>query len=58
LDRLEAEDAAFHDRVRSGFAALAAGEPDRWVVVDGSGSRDAVAARVSAAVAARSAPAH
>ena len=53
LDRLEAEEGAFHDRVREGFSALAASEPERWVVVDGSGTRDAVAARVSAAVAGR-----
>jgi dTMP kinase len=48
-DRLEAEDAAFHERVRDGFARLAAAEPQRWRVVDGTGSVDDVAVRVRAA---------
>lgn len=48
-DRLEAQGAAFHDKVRGGFRSLAAAEPDRWVVVDGAGSIDEVAARVDAA---------
>jgi len=52
-DRLESEHTAFHDRVREGFAALAAGEPERWVIVDGAGSPDVVAARVMAGVSAR-----
>ena len=45
-DRLEAEDAGFHERVVAGFRALAAEEPERWVVVDGTGSVEEVAARV------------
>jgi len=49
-DRLEAEDGAFHGRVRDGFLALAAAEPDRIVVVDGVGSIEEVAARVWAVV--------
>jgi len=48
-DRLEAEDEAFHRRVVEGFAALAAADPDRWLVVDGTGPIDDVAARVRAA---------
>jgi dTMP kinase len=52
-DRLEAEAGGFHRRVRDGFRALAAGSPDRWVVVDGAGSEDAVADRIQAAVRAR-----
>jgi dTMP kinase len=52
LDRLEAESDDFHERVRAGFAALAAAESDRWVVVDGTGTPGEVAARVSAAWAA------
>jgi dTMP kinase len=47
-DRLEAEGDEFHRRVLDGFARLAAEDP-RWVVVDGSGDVDAVAARVWAA---------
>ena len=35
MTRFEAEfDLAFHRRVRDGFLALAAAEPDRFVVVD------------------------
>ena len=45
-DRLEAEDAGFHERVVAGFRALAAEEPERWVVVDGTGGIEEVAARV------------
>ena len=33
---------AFHERVRSGYLELAAAEPDRFVVVDGSRSIEAV----------------
>jgi dTMP kinase len=33
-DRLEAEPAEFHDRVRRGFLALAATDPDRYLVLD------------------------
>jgi dTMP kinase len=33
-DRLEAEPAEFHDRVRAGFQALARAEPSRYLVID------------------------
>jgi dTMP kinase len=49
-DRMEAEGAAFHARVRAGFVELAAAEPDRIAVVDASGDVDEVARRVWAAV--------
>lgn len=45
-DRMEAAGQAFHDRVADGYRALAAENPGRWVVVDGSGTVDEVAARV------------
>jgi dTMP kinase len=48
-DRIEAEPTDFFDRIDAGFAALAAASPDRWRVVDGSGSVDEVAGRVWAA---------
>ncbi len=48
-DRIEAEDAAFHDRVRAGFRELA--RRPRWVVVDGDATVDVVAERVASAVA-------
>lgn len=34
-DRLESEPAAFHDAVRDRFLALAAADPDRYLVLDG-----------------------
>jgi dTMP kinase len=53
LDRLEREGDGFHDRVEAGFLALAAADPDRWVVVDGEGDVAEVHERVWAAVTAR-----
>jgi len=41
-DRLEAEDLAFHERVRAGYDALVAQEPERWLRVDGSGAEGEV----------------
>jgi dTMP kinase len=52
-DRMEAEAAEFHRRVVEGFRAMAAADPDQWVVVDGTGDADAVAERVRAAVDAK-----
>lgn len=49
-DRLEAEDLHFHERVRSGFLAIAAAEPRRVQVVDASGTADDVEKRVWDAV--------
>lgn len=53
LDRFEQAGGGFHYRVSQGFRELAAGEPERWVVIDGSGSIDEVAAAVRIAVAER-----
>ena len=36
LDRLEQADLSFHTRVRAGFLELAAAEPERFAVLDGS----------------------
>ena len=41
-DRLESETTAFHERVRAGFHAQAAADPDRWAVIDASGAPDDV----------------
>ncbi|QMW22126.1 dTMP kinase [Sandaracinobacteroides saxicola] len=49
--RFEAKGLAFHERVRAGFAALAAAEPARVMRVDASGDEEAVAERVWGAVA-------
>lgn len=51
VTRFEAEfDLAFHRRVRDGFLALAAAEPDRFAVVDARRPADQVALAVAAAV--------
>lgn len=42
-DRLEREPIAFHERVRAGFHALAAAEPDRHLVIDTTAPRERVA---------------
>jgi dTMP kinase len=52
-DRFESEDAAFHERVAGGFRALAAADPARWLVVDGTAPIDEVHAAVLAGVRAR-----
>jgi dTMP kinase len=52
-DRLEREDEDFHRRVADGFERLASEDPDRWAVVDGTGTVDDVAVGVAEAVAAR-----
>jgi dTMP kinase len=49
-DRIEASGDDFHQRVELGFKALADADPDRWAVIDGDGTTDAVAARVWEAV--------
>jgi len=45
-DRLEAEGDAFHEAVRAHFLALAAAEPDRYLVVDATLPADEIHARV------------
>lgn len=45
-DRLEAEDFAFHERVREGFLSIARDEPGRIRVVDANGTPEDVAERV------------
>jgi dTMP kinase len=52
-DRLESESVTFHERVRAGYEALAAGCAGRFVRIDGVGTADEVGERVDAAVAAR-----
>lgn len=50
LDRFEQAGDAFHARVDAGFAAMAAADPGRWVVIDASGPVDTVAGLIRAAV--------
>ena len=52
-NRIEQMEIAYHHRVRAGYLAMAAGEPDRWVVVDANGHVDAVQATIRQALKAR-----
>lgn len=49
-DRMEAEGLAFQKRVRSAYLKLASEEPDRVRVIDASGEKDEVSARLWDAV--------
>jgi dTMP kinase len=51
--RFEAMDTDFHQRLRQGFLAIAAAEPQRCAVIDADQSVDAVHAAIVAAVSAR-----
>lgn len=42
--RMEGEDLRFHRRVREGYLALAAAEPERFIVIDSSGAIDEITA--------------
>ena len=45
-DRIEEADRKFFERVEQGFAAIAAAEPDRFRVVEASGSIEGVSERI------------
>jgi len=53
VDRIEAEDVAFHERVRNGYLAMIAAEPQRFVTIDGTLDAAEIQARVIATVKAR-----
>lgn len=55
-DRFEAEDIDFHDKLRGAYLALAAAEPDRFVIVDAGAPKKMVAKRIWEAVSARLKP--
>jgi len=55
-DRFEDMGLAFQQDLRRGFLALAADDPDRFVVIDGRGAAEAVGDRVLAALAQRGGP--
>jgi dTMP kinase len=42
-DRFEQEAIAFHRRVQEGYLELARGEPERWLVIDASKSKEEIA---------------
>ena len=46
FDRLEAEASEFHNRVREAYLALAAAEPDRFLVVDAGRPVDEIASAI------------
>lgn len=52
-DRFEAVGDGFHRRVAAGYRAMVEADPAGWVVVDGTGTVEEVAARVRAAIGAR-----
>jgi dTMP kinase len=41
-DRFEQEDLTFHHRVRDGYLKMAADEPERWLVIDASQSKEKI----------------
>ncbi len=51
--RIDDESAAFHDAVRRGYLALAANEPERFLVIDGRTDVGGVYARIQEALATR-----
>lgn len=50
VDRLEAEEKAFHERVRQGFHMLVKRDPHRWLVLDGSAGVEELEALIRAEV--------
>lgn len=53
LDRFEREGADFFARIADGFAEMAAADPARWIIIDGTLPKDDVQASIHAAVTAR-----
>jgi dTMP kinase len=53
LDRFERAGEGFHARVRTGFAEMAAADPDRWIVVGATDDPTVVAASIRAAITTR-----
>ena len=53
MNRLDRETLAFHCRVREGYQALIAADPERWVTVDARGTVEAVRVRLQDAFDAR-----
>ena len=50
LDRFEREDRAFFERIHAGFNAMAASDPQRWLVIDGTPPKDELASTIATAV--------
>lgn len=52
-ERFELEALAFHQRVRAGYRQLAADQPDRFLIIDGSDGIEEIFAAISAQVVSR-----
>lgn len=52
-NRLDAYDLAFHHRVREGYLAMAASEPERWVIIDARQPFDEIQEEIRRVVEAR-----
>jgi dTMP kinase len=50
LNRIDLRDDSYHERVREGFLALAALEPERFLVVDGTGPPEQISEQIWARV--------
>ena len=50
LDRFEREDRAFFERIHAGFTVMAASDPQRWLVIDGTPPKDELAFTIATAV--------
>ena len=50
LDRFEREDSEFFKRVADGFSQMAAADPKRWLIIDGTPDKDDVEKIISAKV--------
>ena len=53
VNRLDAFELAFHQRVRSGYHELAAADPQRWAIIDASQTPERVQEDLRAAILAR-----
>ena len=53
VDRMEANEAAFFERVRAGYLAQAAAAPDEWLVIDADRPLEAVSAEIDEVLEAR-----
>ncbi len=52
-ERFELEELAFHQRVRDGYFSLADSKPERFIVIDGTGTIETISAGISAQVLTR-----
>lgn len=55
-ERFERESLGFHEKVRAGYLSLAANEPERFILIDGSSDIDRTATKILRAVTDRIAP--